>query len=430
MRHELKDITMSKRMSRSARARKRRREVWAIRIGTVLVFLAIVAGVFFLVRACTNKDNTPDDSKSSVQASEDNNKGKEKESSKKGNSADVEPSSEEPTEPFVVPASREVVYTRADVEIADGFPEISYDSDYVIRVNIPWQTVTVYRLDAEGNEDPIKAFACSTARGAHETPEDTYYMGSWYRDDAGWCYMVDGTWGQYAYSIHRACDGLYEGYMFHCVPYLSASKDSLEWVDYNKLGTPASMGCIRLNVADARWLIANVGHGAAVEIYSDETTPGPLGKPETFFIPEELGESLGWDPSDPDSDNPWHSYEFTMEIDDYITVDADDDLDITDFIYAEDIYGNDLSGYAAYTLNQAPEGSDAEVGGKYGFYFTTIDREDAPDYSGDPTAVDPLGLISYGYEGMDASTPGDYEITVKLSVGPYTAEKYVRVTIE
>ncbi|MGI6072187.1 MAG: L,D-transpeptidase [Lachnospiraceae bacterium] len=301
------------------------------------------------------------------------------------------------------------MYVRRDVEISDEGISPTDDTDYIIRVNLAHETTTVYRLE-NGGEVPVKAFACSTARGAHETPEGEYYLDEWY----DWCYMVDTTYGQYAYRLIRGSD---TDYMFHSVPYLEQSRDSLEWADYNKLGSPASMGCVRLNVADARWLCANVGSGVDVIIYSDDSTPGPLGKPDTFFIPWTIPEINGWDPTDPVSHNPWHEYNFTLTTAASLEVSAGSEpLDLREHVEAVDIFENDLSRYITFDCG----------GKKYGFYYTTKDPEDSPDYP-DTTQDE---LIEYHYNGMDISKSGSYNVRISLSAGPLSAYRNMTVIVK
>ena len=71
--------------------------------------------------------------------------------------------------------------------------------------------------------------------------------------------------------------------------------------EFNKLGQTASAGCVRLTVADVKWVYENCPSGTTVIIYNDEN-PGPLGKPSAPYISEDNG----WDPTDPDSSNPWN----------------------------------------------------------------------------------------------------------------------------
>ncbi len=123
-------------------------------------------------------------------------------------------------------------------------PPQGIEHPYYIKVNRALCTVTVYGIDQNGEYTvPVKAFACSVGREGEETILGEYSMPEAY----DWCYMVDGTYSQYSYRIER-------GYMFHSVPCYKMTKNSLETEEYNKLGGPASLGCIRLTVADAKWI--------------------------------------------------------------------------------------------------------------------------------------------------------------------------------
>ena len=167
---------------------------------------------------------------------------------------------------------------------------------YMIRVNRSLNCVTVYTQDEYGNYSiPVKAMVCSTGREGHETPVYTYSM-EW---RAPWCYMVDGSWGQYAINLR------YDGYMFHTICYYAQSPDTVMRDEYNLLGDYASLGCIRLQTVDCRWLYENCVDGTIVEVYEDPSSPGPLGKPEKAveYISEE--DDCGWDPTDPRPANPW-----------------------------------------------------------------------------------------------------------------------------
>ena len=72
---------------------------------------------------------------------------------------------------------------------------------------------------------------------------------------------------------------------------------------YN-LGTKRSLGCIRLTVIDAKWLYDNCPRGTKVEIY-DGSLNG-INKPVVPKI-DINSPNRGWDPTDPDSANPWKS---------------------------------------------------------------------------------------------------------------------------
>ncbi len=163
---------------------------------------------------------------------------------------------------------------------------------YRIRINRELNTVTVYSLDADGNYSvPLKAMVCSTGPATPVGVFHTFNRGTWRA-------LFGGVYGQYVTDIVGDI-------LFHSVPYYSMNKWDLEYLEYNKLGTKASMGCIRLPVIDALWIFNNCPIGTEVEIYDDPSAPGPLGKPESIYIDPE-SEIRGWDPTDPDPENPWN----------------------------------------------------------------------------------------------------------------------------
>lgn len=165
---------------------------------------------------------------------------------------------------------------------------------YYIKVNRSQNVVTVYALDEDGRYTvPVRAFVCSVGKN-NATPTGTFRTS----DKHEWSALVGGVYGQYAYRI----DG---HIMFHSVPYYSRNKGNLESEEYNKLGTAASLGCVRMAVQDVKWIYENCPSGTLVTIY-DSDYPGPLGKPaaETIDLADDRS---GWDPTDPDTDNPWNT---------------------------------------------------------------------------------------------------------------------------
>lgn len=92
--------------------------------------------------------------------------------------------------------------------------------------------------------------------------------------------------------------------LFHSVPYIETSPDTLEWEEYNKLGESASLGCVRLSVEDAKWIYDNCKPGTKVVVYSDSEEAGELGKPTSIKIAED-SPCKEWDPTDIDANNPW-----------------------------------------------------------------------------------------------------------------------------
>ena len=161
--------------------------------------------------------------------------------------------------------------------------------------------VTVYKKGTNGKyTDPVRAMICST--GTYTPTQGTYRTlgkGNW------WPLMGD-VYGQYSTWI---CDDI----LFHSVPYLkSGDKSSLEYWAYDQLGQRVSMGCVRLTVEDAKWIYDNCAVGTQVEFYSS-SNPGPLGKPSAMKISNAPNNVKGWDPTDPDSRNPWPKYLESLE---------------------------------------------------------------------------------------------------------------------
>lgn len=163
---------------------------------------------------------------------------------------------------------------------------------YYIKVNRLMNCITVYATDEEGNYTiPVRAMACSVGLNG-KTPRSTTKI----TDKYIWRQLYGGVYGQYAVRFNGHV-------LFHSVPYSSRSKNCLKSSAYNKLGEAASMGCVRLCVADAKWIYDNCDIGTVVEVYESED-PGPLGKPEPIEI-DLSSPYKGWDPTDPDPNNPW-----------------------------------------------------------------------------------------------------------------------------
>lgn len=161
-------------------------------------------------------------------------------------------------------------------------------SAYQIRINKQANCVTVYKQNSNGTYKPVKAIICSTG---YATKLGTYSLGQKMR----WHTLMGPCYGQY-------CTRIYGGVLFHSVWYTSQNPSTLSISSYNKLGITASHGCVRLTVADAKWIYNNVPSGSKVIIYSSKN-PGPLGKPKAIKLPG----GIAWDPTDTDNpSNPWN----------------------------------------------------------------------------------------------------------------------------
>lgn len=166
---------------------------------------------------------------------------------------------------------------------------------YYIKVNYRAQTVTVYGQDEKGEyTKPVIAFVCST--GTDTPTSGVYPLKAKYR----WVNLKGNVYGQYSSRIVGSI-------LFHSVYYYEKfNPGTLCYTGYDKLGTKASAGCVRLNVASAKWIYDNCPIGTKVEFYAS-SDPGPLGKPGSQKISSNET-CRGWDPTDPDPANPWRTY--------------------------------------------------------------------------------------------------------------------------
>lgn len=158
---------------------------------------------------------------------------------------------------------------------------------YYIKINKQQNCITIYEKDDDGKYTvPVKAMTCSTGS---QTPIGTFDTKIKYR----WKLLMGDVWGQYSTRITG-------GVLFHSVWYYAKDPSTLSWKQFNKLGTSASHGCVRITVQDAKWIYDNCPVGTTVQIYNSKN-PGPLGKPETI----KLSAGTGWDPTDLNEKNPF-----------------------------------------------------------------------------------------------------------------------------
>lgn len=206
-------------------------------------------------------------------------------------------------------------------------------SDYLVKINKQANCVTIYRLNENGKYKPVKAMICSTG---YATKTGTFSLGEKIR----W-HVLDGPcYGQY-------CTRIYGSVLFHSVWYSGQNDPStLSVYSYNKLGTTASHGCVRLTVADAKWIYDNVPSGTKVVIYSD-SNPGPLGKPAAIKLPY----SCAWDPTDTGNpNNPWNNKKPSITGVKNQTIDYNADFNLMKGVTAKNTTGFDAKKLVQVTV--------------------------------------------------------------------------------
>ena len=189
-------------------------------------------------------------------------------------------------------------------------------------------TVTVYTYDENGDYTiPVRAMVCSCGKnnGTITGEFETYFTNEWHA-------LFDNVYGHYV-------SGISGDYLFHSVPYYTTSPDKLEVEEFNKLGTDASLGCVRMAIADTKWIYENCAVGTYVKIYDDDN-PGPLGKPDTIKITDM---SCGWDPTDDDENNPYNSKKPVIKGAQDVIIKKGDNYTVEKGITALDTCSNDIT---------------------------------------------------------------------------------------
>ena len=162
---------------------------------------------------------------------------------------------------------------------------IGRQSSYYITVNRAKCQVMVYAKSETGKYDiPVKTFVCSVGMPSTPTPTGTFTTPAKYR----WHTLMGPSYGQY-------CTRIVGGVLFHSVAGSNMTSHNLSAGNYNMLGQPASHGCVRLCVRDAKWIYDNCALGTTVTI--SDTAATPFDKPTSIKIPA----SQNWDPTDPNA---------------------------------------------------------------------------------------------------------------------------------
>lgn len=132
---------------------------------------------------------------------------------------------------------------------------------YLLKVSTEKQRVYAYAWSEEdaAYTKLVRTMVCSTGLADTPTPKGTFTSTT--APVVRWGYFPKyDVWAQYLYRIQGP-------YLFHSVLYDEADESTVRWGSVNKLGSPASHGCIRLDVPDAKWIYNNCPAGTTVQVY-------------------------------------------------------------------------------------------------------------------------------------------------------------------
>ena len=225
---------------------------------------------------------------------------------------------------------------------------------YFIKVNRSQNCVTVYTYDKNGEYTvPVRAMICSTGINKATVLGDDFYI--YYKQE--WNPLFNDVYGHYV-------SGFYGDYLFHSVPYEDASADTLETEEFNKLGDEASLGCVRMETADVKWIYDNCPENTPVTVYDDDN-PGPLGKPEAIKITDH---TCSWDPTDDDPQNPYATKTPEIHGASDLTITKGETADLLEGVTAVDTCSNNITDKISVTGNVLTD--------KVGTYKLTYSVED------------------------------------------------------
>lgn len=158
------------------------------------------------------------------------------------------------------------------------------EQEYYIHVNRKQCKITIFAKDGDnGYKIPVMAMTCSVGTAKNATPTGTFNTMSRTR----WGKLMGPSYGQY-------CTRIVGSILFHSVAGYNKTSYNLSYKDYNKLGQPASHGCVRLCVRDAKWIYDNCKIGTTVKI-DDKSDGCKFDKPKL----KKIKYYQHYDPTDP-----------------------------------------------------------------------------------------------------------------------------------
>ena len=136
---------------------------------------------------------------------------------------------------------------------------------YTLMVDVANQITRAYTYNENGEYTIlVREMICSTGTSKNPTPLGTTIMP---KKRARWGYFP--TWDSHAQYLTR----IDAANAFHSVLYTEADERTLAVSSFEALGSPASHGCVRLYVSDAKWIYDNCKAGTIITVYEGEYDP-------------------------------------------------------------------------------------------------------------------------------------------------------------
>lgn len=171
-------------------------------------------------------------------------------------------------------------------QVQDVSAFIDLDAPLLLKINTKMNRIIIFTTDKEGDyKIPVKVMLCSAGKASTPTKKGIYQP----KKVARWHRLNGNVYGQY-------CCRITQHYLIHSVFYSqNQNPKTLNVREYNKLGESASHGCVRVCVADAKWIYERVEQ---ITVWTtDEEESLPLKAP-LLIPPIIVNGNRGIDPTD------------------------------------------------------------------------------------------------------------------------------------
>ena len=151
---------------------------------------------------------------------------------------------------------------------------------YKVVVDLTNQIATVYGIYTDGKTKPIMSEFVSTASKGHTTPTGNFKIqgaSGGRKAKLRTAKMSSGkSYAEYLCRFHG-------GKCMHTVPYKTRQTTGHVYKgEFNKLGTPASAGCVRMPYKLAKYIYNTCPIGTPVQVIKGKKGDYPMGKPKKY----------------------------------------------------------------------------------------------------------------------------------------------------
>ena len=188
--------------------------------------------------------------------------------------------------------------------------------------------------------------------GISRIKNDTTPLGTFrIKHKSKWEALYGNEYGRYAMVFYR-------DFLFHSVGYrYKGNNGSMITSFYKRMNINGSLGCIRLQLIDEKWVYDHCSIGTKITICSNNKKC-PLDKPR--WITVKTHHRYMWDPTDPDKRNPMYKAKapvISISRNKTTTIQANsDDYEITNGVTAKDPRtSQDLTSKMKYIVYQIDE---------------------------------------------------------------------------